>query len=515
MDISLLDRFREIITDHTGLSIPQRDTPFLGEKLQERCGCHGFPFPERYLSLLEGGTTAGEAEWQELIPYLTTCESYFFRDAGQIKLLRETILPELITQHAYDQRLRLWSAGCAGGEEPYTLALLLHELLPEPEQWQVTILGTDINGLSLQQAPQAHYSQWSFRGMDRAILAKYFQKKQEKWQLKSGIRDQVTFQHLNLAQDRFPDRNRDLYDMDLILCRNVFIYFSPQAIARVVKQFATTLRPGGYLLTGHGEMQPAAAELSPNNPASLSVQNHPGSVIYQRPRPEDPAVSPAPQGPPPLPLPIPLLLSLPPPTAFLKGCPTPAAPASLKGCPTPAAPILDDEMLMAKAELLFADGLYDFAMTEAERVLRQNREHIKARFLLARIQANLGNGQRAEGHCREALRIDPFAPGPHFLLAHILLERNQVEEAKKLLKKTIYLDHAHVPAFLELAAIHQENGDKHQARRMRLAALDALRTLPPDSRLESYEAWTVAELTGQLRLLVDQKTPGGGSHPGF
>ena len=514
MDATVIDRFRRIIAAHTGLAVPDRDSEMLRAKLEERLGVLRMPFPELYLSLLEEETGGSRDEWRELVLSLTTGESYFFRDTGQIALLRETILPELIAGHRDDRTLRIWSAGCSTGEEPYSLAILISRLLPPRETWRVTLLGTDINERALERARRGRYCQWSFRGVDSEIIGNHFRKIGGEWQLDHAIRDQVVFRRVNLIRDLFPDPDSGLSEIDLILCRNVFIYFDRETVARVVKKFARTLRPGGYLLTGHAEIQHPVTDVIGLGPDRLVSRSFPQSVILQRPAPAMTAPEPAAPAPPRRPVVFsPLRGGGGPPVGGWGGYrPKPAAVPAVPPRPAPAVPprpaSVDVAQRLAEARRLFDQGVYGEAATHAEAAVGNAQCAFDARLLLARIQANLGNGSAAESHCREALRIQPFAPSPHYLLAHVLQERGESDQARELLLKTIYLDRNHIPAYLELAAVYQGEGNAARSKKMRQAALDALESLSEDARVENYEEWSAGELARQVRTLLEQSPAG-------
>src|SRR4028118_1611340 len=163
MEHALLQRFQQLIATHTGLQIREQEREALGRTLLGRARALQLAAPEQYYGLLESGSAHGAAEWKQLIVLLTNQESYFFRDKGQFTLLQERILPELIKANRERRTLRLWSAGCSTGEEPYSLAILVDQLLPQRESWSVFILGTDIEEGALEKARRGIYSPWSFR----------------------------------------------------------------------------------------------------------------------------------------------------------------------------------------------------------------------------------------------------------------------------------------------------------------------------------------------------------------
>jgi chemotaxis protein methyltransferase CheR len=255
MKEKLLQDFIKLVSSRTGLCVREADQGTFRIKLLKRIKFLNSSAQD-YYGLLDNNSPEGRVEWSELASQLTTGESYFLRDKEQFSLLRNRILPELIERRGRERLLRIWSAGCASGEEPYSIAILLNELLPSREEWRILILGSDMNQHALDKAKKGLYTEWSFRQTLPDLRDRYFTGRKDSWEIDGNIRTMVTFSPCNLVSDPFPSRSNELHDMDLILCRNVFIYFDPETVARVTGKFADTLNEGGYLLTGHGELHP-------------------------------------------------------------------------------------------------------------------------------------------------------------------------------------------------------------------------------------------------------------------
>jgi chemotaxis protein methyltransferase CheR len=271
----LILSFTRLITKHTGIEIREREQAALSEKIFLRMKALKLDIPENYYQLLNSSTSNSHEEWKRLVILITNIESFFFRDTDQFALLRDRILPELIQRNQNNRTLRICSAGCSSGEEPYSLAILLKELLPEPEQWNLTILGIDINQEALQKAQTGIYRPWSFRRVDVDIIKRYFRVTNNHYHLNPSIMQMVKFQNLNLLENFSNQSNLELREFDLILCRNVFIYFESSAIEKVLNQFYNALQPLGYLITGH-------AELYGQNLNQFQANVFPESVVYQR-----------------------------------------------------------------------------------------------------------------------------------------------------------------------------------------------------------------------------------------
>lgn len=190
---------------------------------------------------------------QNLVNLLTVGESYFFRNRPHFEALQRRIFPQLIEDAKRDRKLRIWSAGCARGEEPYSIAILLHKHFPMIREWDVLIEASDINTSFLQQAKQAIYPKWSLRGLDADLIGRYFVRtSDDRYRLDPAVKSRVTFTQHNLNDVNQIDASADRR-WDLVLCRNVLIYFAHDAVQRTVSNIETGLRPGGYLLTGHSE----------------------------------------------------------------------------------------------------------------------------------------------------------------------------------------------------------------------------------------------------------------------
>ena len=452
-----LDEFQQLLAQRAGLRIPPSAHDRFVGTLHERAARLGFATLEEYRIFL-AGNNAG-AEWEEFVRALTSVETFFFRDNGQFDLLRLRLLPELIARHRHDKTLRLWSAGCASGEEAYSLAMLVDMLLPERGDWNIFILGTDIDSMSIAKARQGRYGQWSFRMVPATLQQRYFHPQGSEWLLDERIRRMVTFRVGNLLGDAFPDCGSTHYPeteqhgMDLVLCRNVFIYFDPLAVSAVAAKLATALVEGGYLMTAH-------TELIGHPLQGLDSRLFAEGMVHQR-RANLPAYSISNSKPQQIVLSEPTLVRdklehdrKAAPTAIIPGDKT-----RLKETQTPS----------------LAIALYASARSHADR----------------------GEYELAEQMCRKALTADPSAAATYFLLAQLAQLSGNFNQAKEYLKKTLYLDHRFVAAYLELAALHERAGETHHAQTLRHSAFGVVRSMPSDEQIEQYES-TAGELAQWL-----------------
>ena len=276
-DESIVGWMGDRLSSFCGLQIFQEQTPTLRGIVRKRMMVHSLLDPIQYFQLVESQSEEGVAEWEQLLALFMNGETFFFRDSGQFRLLKEHILPTLIHHRKAVRSLRILSAGCSTGEETYSLAILVDQLLPDRQNWDIEILGMDINFQSIQHAKQGIYGQWAFRKVDSGLHSRYFLEKGSQWVLNEPIRKMVKFRTGTLFADTFSSSALGIYDLDLIICRNVFLYFHAEAIGQVVKKRADALTSEGYFLTGHGE-------LSAQTVGALQAKIFPDSVIYQRPQ---------------------------------------------------------------------------------------------------------------------------------------------------------------------------------------------------------------------------------------
>lgn len=495
METESLWNIKQLIEAKTGLLIREQDLNKFQEMVAARIKHHRLASPEEYQRLLRGYANTSDSEWQKLASMITIGESYFFRDKGQFAVLREQILPELITARQPDRLLRIWSAGCSSGEEPYSLAILLDELLPRQEYWRVRILGTDINGNALEKARQGIYGPWSFRMCREELKRDYFTAQKDAWEIKGRIRNLVEFRQDNLL-DLPKDLNSELQGVDLILCRNVFIYFNKEGISQTLDRFSRLLREGGYLVTGHGELHGQGLVLTP-----FQARVCEGSVVYQKITPG--ACQPAPNAPEAVrqPRALPKSAPLTRKTKPKAAPPKPQADRKVKKAP---AVVMSPKPPETSSPLkdLFSRGEYAAAIALGDSIVKQDPNNFEALHLLAQAYANRGQHDRAASLCQQMLKSKAQTAIPYFLLAHIAEAQGDHEEAKKLLKKVLYLDPVFVAAYLELSSLYAREHDRKRAESMRQTAVRLLMRMAPDQMVEPYQEVTAGELVSLLKEKV-------------
>ncbi len=494
---SLREDFVGLIAKQTGIEIRAQNYGSLGDNIFTRIKALHLPGPQAYYNLLANSGGESDEEWQKFVCLVTNRESYFFRDKGQFALLRNLILPELIRRNSRTKTLRICSAGCSTGQEPYSIAILLRELMTELEGWNVTILGIDINRESLDHAKKGCYNTWSFRQVEEDIKARYFKNSAGFYQLNEEIRSLVRFYQVNLTRDAFPRFNSDLREMDLIICRNVFIYFTDAAIAGVVEKFFHTLRPNGYLLTGH-------AELNTHHIKPFQVKLFPESVVYQRKSGDFQHLSHQPtqyesfkpQSPP---LGTPVVTKETPQPSFIPARTQVSKPPSVPAPPPTTKVTTGEEDILKEVKELVNNKAYSLAKSKLEQILRKCPDHYPSTCLMAELQANLGNYEQAKQWCQTAIGLNNLSAKPHHLIAHIEEEQGRFEDAKKALKTIIYLEPNSVAAYVNLACLYQREGDFTRAKKMQSSALKIVQSLPNETKITELDNITVGALLAELQ----------------
>lgn len=242
--------FLKLINERLGIALQSHQTSALEKTILSACikfNCS----PYEYLQIIKSCSSHSPL-LDYLVCNITIGETYFFRDKKQMHLLQTILLPDLIKRKQKENNLtlRIWSAGCASGEEIYTIAMLLNELIDDLSLWTLNLLATDINTNALEKAITARFTEWSMRSISTYFRERYFAKENDQYSITDSIKQLVKFNYLNLHEDTYPSMFNGTNAQDLILCRNVLIYFDNNNIIKIMHKLAESLVPGGYLLLG-------------------------------------------------------------------------------------------------------------------------------------------------------------------------------------------------------------------------------------------------------------------------
>lgn len=240
---------RDLIAEYCGIYFAESFKYLIERRLQPRLPVFGYTSFRDYYRMLKYSADAS-GEFDEIVERVTTNETYFFREQYQLKAFTDEILPKLVQSRDMGSRIRIWSAGCSTGEEPFTISMLLDEA-HIAKGYQFEVFGNDISRKVLKTARAGVYRESSFRQTEQRVLQKYFSAEgRNAFRIRDDVKQRVTFGHLNLMDDTAMAL---ISNVDVIFCRNVIIYFSAEARRRLLQTFHQKLRPGGYLLLGHSE----------------------------------------------------------------------------------------------------------------------------------------------------------------------------------------------------------------------------------------------------------------------
>jgi chemotaxis protein methyltransferase CheR len=240
-----LSEIRMLIEERTGIRFDESRERFFSGRVKEYLRAKGL---ERGTELLRS-VRKSNVEYEALLERLLTQETSFFRYPGVYEAFEKRVLPELHTKKFWNnpRTLRVWSAGCSTGEEPYSIAITIVDSLSFADSWNVEILATDVGRQALKQAERAVYKGRSLASVSPQQLETHFSSTDGGHQIKPRLRKLITFAQMNLASAVYVGR------MDMIFCMNVLIYFSEERRRALVQRFYDTLEPGGYLFLGHSE----------------------------------------------------------------------------------------------------------------------------------------------------------------------------------------------------------------------------------------------------------------------
>lgn len=459
------DRLIAFIQDRTGLTVDDNRQQDVQRVIQAMLRAGGLPD----MATLAGQLTAAPLThdlWRDLINAITIGETYFFRNGPQFNALRDHVLPDLIARKRSEGRLRLrlWSAGCATGEEPYSLAMLLMELLPDLLLWDILLLATDIDTVSLDKARRGVFRASSFRNeTPEAIRDRWFTRTADGFLLDRAVRERVTFAPLNLIDDVYPAAENNTADMDMVICRNVTIYFAEAVTREVVRRFNACLDEGGWLIVGHSEPMATIYE-----DQGFVPRNFENTVLYRK----DTEAARAHQNT----------------FRLLFGLGRADAPSAPEAAPLPPLPPAEPPRARPlPAAVPVLEAAADPELLQA-----------------AREAGDRGQWDVALELCARLIERDPMAPYPHYLKGLIFIYMDDLNAALHALRQSIYCEPSFALAQYSLGDLYQKrHNDRLAARHWRLA-LDILGSLEPDAHLWFSEDLTAEMLRGLILHRLDR-----------
>lgn len=475
-------RLAELIRRRAGLTFGAARRADVEASLRRAMDRRGVIAPDRFIVLLDEDTALREA----VVAELTIGETYFGRIPEHFELLRWKLLPELLSGRPPEEAVRVWSAGCASGEEPYSVAMVFDELNVLGRAY---IVGTDLTRTRLDRARLGLYTRWSLRGVPEATVDAYFKRRGDRYELVPRIRDAVRFDYLNLAEDPYPSLSSGIWGMDVILCRNVLMYFDPPTIARVARRLVASLSEDGWLLLGPAD--PAIADY-----VDCDVVMTDGGLAYRRPgRAGTRDVRTR--------------------SSVAAGPPEPALETEVE----PSSPLATPEAVEPPSVLEVSDEPEERPPDPAQELdsawARRDFDRVRALASAAalageadaRVWACWLRALANQGHLVEASEVAEraiAALGPNaellYLDAVILLHGGHAAEAVTRARQALYLDRSLAVAHITLADAQQRLGRIAEARRALEAAAVQLERLPATEPVRAADGEPAGRLARLVRL---------------
>lgn len=433
---------------------------------------------------------------------LTISETYFFRDRNLFDVFENNLLPELInSRKGKNQTIRIWSAGCSTGEEPYSIAILLNKLIPDIASWNITIIAADINPHSIGKMKNGIYGSWSFRDIPEKIKHEYFiQESEDKYRIVDKIKKMVTPVYLNLAEDSYPSLLNNTNAMDIIICRNVLMYFTQPHMKKVIKGFYHSLIENGWMIV-------SPTETSQTFFSKFKAVHHPSVILYKKVKwsklygvetvqskktfvfePEPVRIEE------PFSFKIPEEIFRPDPVPKKIEEPVPSKAGEPVLRKTEEHAHTEKTSLLADAKKYYKQGFYEEAVKKIAEYFNHNYHDADAHALLTRIYANTGKLREAFACCEKAISLDKLNPANYYLLASVLQEQKRFEDAALFLKRAVYLDQDFVIAHLALGNIMNKLGKIKESKKSFRNALLLLKHYRPDAVLPESDGMTAERL---------------------
>lgn len=473
---------RSIVAERLGLWFDDGKLDFLAEVLQQRMEqnrCNQFA---SYRELLADRTTQTK-ELRALAERLTVCETYFFRYSDHFRAFEEIVVPDRMEASRQSRQLRILSAGCASGEEAYSLAILIRERLPALASWEVVILGIDINPTMLEAAKRGRYSAWALRGTSNGLREKYFRPDGRQFLLDGAVRPMAMFKERNLIEEDSVFWCRDAFD--IIFCRNVTMYFAPEATRAVIARLASSLTAGGFLFLGHAETLRGISQdfhlrhtqdsfyyqrRGDGKTCWVPVREIPGNSGFLEVSSTRPALEQSDSWCEIIQRSSQRIASL-----TQERCSSAAAAAceraTLSANDSPVRRLIWDRTLVLD---LLRKERFDEAMKVLQTLPQESNTDPDAQLLLAVLLTNGGKLAEAEKTCQRLLRLDDLSAGAHYLMALCQEHVGDRESAKEHDRAAIYLDSSFAMPHLHIGLIAKRSANLAEAKRELNCALQLL-----------------------------------------
>lgn len=449
-------RFRSFVTARSGLYFKDYDLKDLEDAIYKRMRALNIASPLQYYDIVTK-SEGREDEFRNFLNLLTIKHTYFFRSEHQFKVLKDKVLPEIIAKKVAASgpssgekpSIRIWSAGCATGEEAYSIAMTVLDAIGEPDNWDIQIVATDASTEALEKAKRGEYSFNSIKPAPEDYIGRYFEKPpgagpEAKYTVKDAVKKMVSFAYHNLMSDEFPAQ------FDIIFCRNVVIYFELETTIGVMRRFYSSLNKNGFLFVGYSESLHFMSD-------RFRMQHFDDAIFYRKedmgvPRVSEPAA--------------PRIAQRQAAERVLDERSRAELAAEIKAEAKKLAEIPKRiEEILVRAVKNYHMKEYDRALALAEEALGMDKKELDIYYLLAEIYLNKGNFAEAKLRLNEAIAIDPLFAPAHYLLGCIFIEEEMMAKARESLKKALYIKQDFPLAHFYLAHTFKSEGRPDDAIR--------------------------------------------------
>jgi chemotaxis protein methyltransferase CheR len=476
------DKFRQYLENRAGMYIDDGKQNSFKISLDSRMNTLGIKDYSAYYSLITTNAL-GRKEFNELLNLVLIKETFFFRDERQLGALTKNILPELIERKKGNE-IKIWSAGCATGEEPYSIAMAILENFP-PGNVNVSIYATEINPETLARAKEGIYGKSAMRAIDRTVLNKYFIQRKGQYYINDQIKQLVRFDTLNLIEPCFYPESGSF---DIIFCKNVIIYFRLETVKTVIQKFYNVLAPGGYLFLGHSESLWQISD-------EFELEEIFGVFLYRKNRKSNVVV---------------------PSTKWLSQTQIISREQGTRGQKTgvkipfpvsrPSIPVKkltikrslfgkkDLSELIKKGLQPSADVDYDSILENIEEVLLDDPRNVDVHLLAGKIYANMGLYDKALKKGRDVLEINDLCAEAYLLTGSIYYKVGEKEHAVSAFKKAAYLDDKSVLSHYYLGNLYKDSNLTEQAIREYRNVINIFDANAGHGELLAGEVFTVTQL---------------------
>jgi chemotaxis protein methyltransferase CheR len=495
------DQLRQLVESETGMTLTGSRITRLQEAVRKSLSA---PLTEAGLTRLLSHPERLGAFMERVTSALTIGETFFFRNDHHFRSLQENVVPAILDRvgelNTARQELRVWSAGCATGEEPYSVAILLDQLLSNHPNWRFSILATDLNPEFLDRARQGRYRKWSFRQTDVHENRNYFRAEGDSYQLIERIRSSVRFAYLNLVKDIYPSPLTGTIGLDLILFRNVAIYLQPDVTRGILQRFYRALRPGGWLVLGETEVT-----LAPTD--GFETRRFGQATFFQKPLSDRCVDSDL------VPLQAPVMASIKPMAnvAINKVSPLPdwvplpnrrQRVAVGSNSPTFGSTHQLAESMWDRVERCAVQDQLQEAEQCIDRIT-DIKTRAATRLRLARLLVAQGNSFQAHVALDRCLLEDPFLIEGQLLKASFSEEAGDFDAAETACRRALYSDRRCVMAHFHLALILRQKDNGSESRRSLQTALKLIEHRDPHSVLDYSDGMCCGRLREMARTLME------------